>query len=231
MDFSNPQNTSTDDLFNNLANGLLNGPPQGPTAGELALRGGPFRTGARALITGGAYGIGFATATFCSAWGMKVFVVDDDEATLNSARARAKSDNTLTTEITFMKMDVTNREEWKRVQKIVGVVDFLFLMKQTDVSELEWRNGDGFDEVGQSAISLTLLTRSRSCLLISMLICGAGPSHKSERRIIWIECIRPENRRCYREYSDSDSWGSGRVSLYNHDTMIISLTHDTTTDS
>lgn len=80
-----------------------------------------FQAGARALITGGASGIGLAVAQLCVKKGMRVAVVDVNSQTLDLA---AKS---LGGEVRCVKADVSQEAEWKRLREEVGDVDFLML--------------------------------------------------------------------------------------------------------
>jgi 3alpha(or 20beta)-hydroxysteroid dehydrogenase len=80
-------------------------------------------TGKCALVTGGARGLGFATAKAFKAEGAKVAVTDRLEA--EGARAVAS----LGDDVVFLAQDVTKPEEWDRVLEQVvarlGAIDIL----------------------------------------------------------------------------------------------------------
>ena len=80
-----------------------------------------FRPSARALITGGASGVGYAVAQLCLQNEMHVTIVDFNQTTLDYARKNLKGD------VQFVKADVGDIEEWKRLREEVGDVDFLML--------------------------------------------------------------------------------------------------------
>lgn len=80
-----------------------------------------FKKNARALITGGASGIGLAAAEFCIKNGMSVSIVDFNKDTLQLA------EKTLQGDVKFIQADVGSAEDWKRVKESVGEVDFLML--------------------------------------------------------------------------------------------------------
>ncbi|KAH7381355.1 hypothetical protein DE146DRAFT_670372 [Phaeosphaeria sp. MPI-PUGE-AT-0046c] len=80
----------------------------------------PIRSGASALITGGASGIGYAVAQFCLKHGMKVTVADFNQETLDLAKKNLP-------DVTCFKMDVGDRDDWKRLKETVEDVDFLML--------------------------------------------------------------------------------------------------------
>lgn len=80
----------------------------------------PFRPNASALITGGASGIGYAVAQLCLSHGMKVTIADFNQETIDMAAKNLGN-------VSCVKMDVGEREEWKRVKDKVGDVDFLML--------------------------------------------------------------------------------------------------------
>lgn len=82
-----------------------------------------FRAGARALITGGASGIGLAVAELCLGRGMRVAVVDFNEQTLDLAKKNLSAKG----EVQCVKADVGKEEDWKRVREEMGDVDFLML--------------------------------------------------------------------------------------------------------
>ncbi|KAH7397171.1 hypothetical protein BKA66DRAFT_566307 [Pyrenochaeta sp. MPI-SDFR-AT-0127] len=80
-----------------------------------------FRPSARALITGGASGVGYAVAQLCLKHSMKVTIADFNQTTLDLAQKNLKGD------VQCVKADVGDREEWKRLKEKVGDVDFLML--------------------------------------------------------------------------------------------------------
>lgn len=80
-----------------------------------------FRSSARALITGGASGIGYAVAELCLKHSMKVTIVDFNQETLDLAQKNLKGD------VQCVKSDVGDREAWKNLKSKVGDVDFLML--------------------------------------------------------------------------------------------------------
>lgn len=80
-----------------------------------------FKSGSRALITGGASGIGLAVAQLCLKHGMRVAVVDFNKDTLDLAKSNLKGD------VQFLQADVSQEHEWKGIKEKVGEVDFLML--------------------------------------------------------------------------------------------------------
>ncbi|CRG91004.1 hypothetical protein PISL3812_08052 [Talaromyces islandicus] len=89
-----------------------------------------FRKGATALITGGASGIGLATAQSCYAHGMNVVLLDKNQEALSAAAAQmpSSSGNAIST----YDIDVSARDVWKTVQQDVlakypAGIDFLML--------------------------------------------------------------------------------------------------------
>jgi NAD(P)-dependent dehydrogenase (short-subunit alcohol dehydrogenase family) len=100
-----------------------------------------FRSSARALITGGASGIGYAVAELCLKHSMKVTIADFNQETLDLAKKNLKGD------ITCLKTDVGDRGEWKRLKEQVGEVDFLMLNAGVG-GKGTWGDEDYFDKVG-----------------------------------------------------------------------------------
>lgn len=80
-----------------------------------------FRANSRALITGGASGIGYAVAELCLKSSMKVTVVDYNQETLDLAQKNLKGD------VQVIKSDVSDLQAWKSLREKVGDVDFLML--------------------------------------------------------------------------------------------------------
>lgn len=80
-----------------------------------------FRPSARALITGGASGVGYAVAQLCLKHSMKVTIADSNQATLDLAAKNLSGD------VQCVKTDVSDRAAWKQLQATVGEVDFLML--------------------------------------------------------------------------------------------------------
>ncbi|RAL07873.1 SDR family NAD(P)-dependent oxidoreductase [Aspergillus homomorphus CBS 101889] len=78
--------------------------------GHQSLR---FRSGATALITGAASGIGFAAAQLCHQHGMNLILLDIDSAQLTTA-AKTLTDNATTPKIHTFVLDVSKREDWTR---------------------------------------------------------------------------------------------------------------------
>lgn len=89
-----------------------------------------FRKGATALITGGASGIGLATAKSCYAHGMNVVLLDKNQEALSAAAAQMPSPSS--NEISTYDIDVSARDAWKTVQQAIlakypAGIDFLML--------------------------------------------------------------------------------------------------------
>jgi NAD(P)-dependent dehydrogenase (short-subunit alcohol dehydrogenase family) len=80
-----------------------------------------FKAGSRALITGGASGVGLAVAQLCLKHGMRVAVVDFNKETLALAEQNLKGD------VQCLQADVSQEQEWKGIKEKVGDVDFLLL--------------------------------------------------------------------------------------------------------
>lgn len=86
-----------------------------------------FRTGANALITGAASGVGLATAKLCAAKGMNLILVDNNSAKLQEASAAIRSKATIESH----EVDVASLEQWRELKKSVEAdgrkLDFLHL--------------------------------------------------------------------------------------------------------
>ncbi|SIQ38383.1 MULTISPECIES: SDR family NAD(P)-dependent oxidoreductase [Acidiphilium] len=78
-----------------------------------------FTAGRGAIITGGASGIGLATAQHCAANGMSLFLADIDQTALESARAAILTDHPGTT-IENIVTDVGNRADVQRLHDIAA---------------------------------------------------------------------------------------------------------------
>ena len=80
-----------------------------------------FQKGAKALITGGASGIGLAVAETCLENGMSVSIVDFNKESLELAEKNLKGD------VKFLQADVSKEHDWKNIKESVKDVDFLML--------------------------------------------------------------------------------------------------------
>lgn len=101
-----------------------------------------FRPNARALITGGASGIGYAVAQHCLKSSMKVTIVDYNQETLDLARQNLKGD------VECLKSDVSDLSAWKSLKDKIGDVDFLMLNAGRMVRG-SWGESEYFEQVGQ----------------------------------------------------------------------------------
>jgi NAD(P)-dependent dehydrogenase (short-subunit alcohol dehydrogenase family) len=99
-----------------------------------------FRPSAHALITGGASGVGYAVAQLCLKHSMRVTVADFNQETLDLASKTLKGD------VTCLKTDVGSREDWKRIRKEVGDVDFLMLNAGV-MRKGTWGDEEYFDKI------------------------------------------------------------------------------------
>jgi len=109
-------------------------PPEKPVAMSV------FRPSARALITGGASGIGYAVAQLCLAHSMHVTIVDASSAALSHAS------QTLTGDIAFLNSDVSSASAWSALREQVGPVDFLMLNAGI-MRKGTWGDADYFDAI------------------------------------------------------------------------------------
>lgn len=99
-----------------------------------------FHAGAKALITGGASGIGLAVAQLCSKAGMRVAIVDYNKQTLDLAQ------KSLGSEVQCLQADVSQESDWKSVREKVGDVDFLMLNAGT-MAQGTWGDAEYFQKV------------------------------------------------------------------------------------
>lgn len=99
-----------------------------------------FRPNSRALITGGASGIGLAVAQHCLQAGMSVVIADYNQETLDLAQKSLKGD------VKCVKIDVGDLKAWKELKESVGDVDFLMLNAGRMVRGT-WGEGEYFEQV------------------------------------------------------------------------------------
>ena len=99
-----------------------------------------LRANSRALITGGASGIGYAVAELCLKASMKVTVVDYNQETLDYVKKNLKGD------VECVKSDVSDLGAWKSLKEKVGDVDFLMLNAGHMVKG-SWGESDYFNQV------------------------------------------------------------------------------------
>lgn len=99
-----------------------------------------FHADSRALITGGASGIGYAVAELCLKASMKVTIVDYNQETLDLAKKSLKGD------VECVKSDVGDLGAWKSLREKVGDVDFLMLNAGRMVKG-SWGQSEYFDQV------------------------------------------------------------------------------------
>lgn len=126
-----------------------------------------FRSGATALITGGASGIGFAFAQLCRSHGMHLALVDINQDYLTKAKdvlGAAKNNEKTET----YSMDVSQISEWQKLRTDVedkfGKVDLLMLNAGASFKPQErkqaWEDIDYFSKVGVP-ITITQLPPSK----------------------------------------------------------------------
>jgi NADP-dependent 3-hydroxy acid dehydrogenase YdfG len=99
-----------------------------------------FRPSTRALITGGASGIGYAVAELCLKHSMRVTIADFNQETLDQAQ------KTLNGDVKCLKVDVGDRGDWKTLKEQVGDVDFLMLNAGVG-GKGTWGDEEYFDKV------------------------------------------------------------------------------------
>lgn len=99
-----------------------------------------FRASSRALITGGASGIGLSVAEHCLKARMSVTIVDYNQETLDLAQKNLKGD------VQCIKSDVSDVQAWKSLREKVGDVDFLMLNAGRMVRGT-WGDGEYFEQV------------------------------------------------------------------------------------
>ncbi|KAF1953701.1 NAD(P)-binding protein [Byssothecium circinans] len=99
-----------------------------------------FQKGAKALVTGGASGIGLAVAELCIKSGMSVSIVDFNKETLGLAEKNLKGD------VKFLQADVSKEQDWKHIRDSVKDVDFLMLNAGVG-GQGSWGDGDYFQRI------------------------------------------------------------------------------------
>lgn len=86
-----------------------------------------FRSGANALITGAASGVGLAVAQLCASHNMNVILVDNNSAKLNEAKSSIQT----TGQVEAHEIDVASLEQWSKLKAAVEQggrkLDFLHL--------------------------------------------------------------------------------------------------------
>lgn len=109
-----------------------------------------FQSGSKALITGGASGIGLAVAELCLKSGMHVSIVDFNKETLDLAQKNLKGD------LQFHQADVGKEDDWKTVKEKVGEVDFLMLNAGIGGTGT-WGDADYFSKVRIASFTFPVL--------------------------------------------------------------------------
>jgi NADP-dependent 3-hydroxy acid dehydrogenase YdfG len=131
-----------------------------------------FRPSARALITGGASGIGYAIAELCLQHSMRVTIADFNQETLDLAQKNLKGD------VKCFKTDVGDRGAWKKLKEQVGDVDFLMLNAGVG-GKGSWGDEEYFDKVS------LMIRRMRPEVLKCI-----DSTHKLKRCYQWTEQLR-----------------------------------------
>jgi NAD(P)-dependent dehydrogenase (short-subunit alcohol dehydrogenase family) len=106
-----------------------------------------FQSGSRALITGGASGIGLAVVEICLKHGMSVSIVDFNKETLDLAQKNLKGD------VQILQADVSKEDDWRSVKEKVGDVDFLMLNAGVS-GQGTWGDMDYFHKVRLLSLSV-----------------------------------------------------------------------------
>ena len=107
-----------------------------------------FRSGSKALITGGASGIGLAVAQLCAKHGMSVTIVDFNKETLDLAKSNLQGD------VHCLQADVSQESDWKSVKEKVGDVDLLMLNAGIG-AQGTWGDGDYFQKVSSGIVYMS----------------------------------------------------------------------------
>ena len=110
-----------------------------------------FAPGLTALITGGASGIGFATAKLCVQKGMNVVLADRNEEALNASKQKLANDSS---KVITVVVDVSKEEDWGRLKSTAveafGAVNLLMLNAGMQ-KKGTWGDASYFREVCASA--------------------------------------------------------------------------------
>lgn len=90
-----------------------------------------FASGSSALITGGASGIGLATAKLCRSKGMKVLLADINRESLQKAKAELIGENGAESDVVTAEVDVSQVDAWEGLKKTAisafGSIELLVL--------------------------------------------------------------------------------------------------------
>jgi NAD(P)-dependent dehydrogenase (short-subunit alcohol dehydrogenase family) len=84
--------------------------------------------------------VGYAVAKLCLKHSMRVSILDFNQSTLDLASASLKG------EVKCLKADVGSREDWTRIRKEVGDVDFLMLNAGV-TGKGSWGDEEYFDKI------------------------------------------------------------------------------------